>query len=159
LRSIKDGFIRDAKARKSISEHSLREDIKELIETISNLDEESLISFDLKLNASTLNDKLKKGASPVLKRNIRNDVIDYFVTIREELRLLEQRDQAAVKMLLNQVNTYFWAMHSQYPDNKDAIFTYIAQWISAKSGKSIDASRIITSFFVQNCEIFDAGAK
>lgn len=158
LRSIKDGFIRDAKARKSISEHSLREEIKELIETISNLDESKSI-FDLKFNASTLNDKLKKGASPVLKRNIRNDVVEYFVTIREELRLLEQRDQAAVKMLLNQVNTYFWAMQSKYPDNKDAIFNYIAQWISTKSGKSIDASRIITSFFVQNCEVFDVSTK
>ncbi|MFG9550054.1 ABC-three component system protein, partial [Pseudomonas aeruginosa] len=116
-------------------------------------------SFDLQLNASTLSEKLKKGASPVLRRNIRNDVVDYFVTIQDELRLLEQRDQAAVKMLLNQVNTYFWAMHSEHPDNKDAIFNYIAQWISAKSGKSIDASRIITSFFVQNCEVFDASSK
>ncbi|WP_273666011.1 ABC-three component system protein, partial [Pseudomonas aeruginosa] len=159
LRAIKDGFIRDVNARKSISEHSLREEIKELIEKISNLDEESLTSFDLQLNASTLSEKLKKGASPVLRRNIRNDVVDYFVTIQDELRLLEQRDQAAVKMLLNQVNTYFWAMHSEHPDNKDAIFNYIAQWISAKSGKSIDASRIITSFFVQNCEVFDASSK
>ncbi|MEG6992726.1 ABC-three component system protein, partial [Pseudomonas aeruginosa] len=105
LRAIKDGFIRDVNARKSISEHSLREEIKELIEKISNLDEESLTSFDLQLNASTLSEKLKKGASPVLRRNIRNDVVDYFVTIQDELRLLEQRDQAAVKMLLNQVNT------------------------------------------------------
>lgn len=159
LRAIKDGFIRDSVARKSISEHSLREEIKELIEKISTLDDESLISFDLKLNASTLNEKLKKGASPVLRRNIRNDVVDYFVTIRDELRLLEQRDQAAVKMLLNQVNTYFWAMHGEHSESKDLIFNYIAQWISAKSGKSIDASRIITSFFVQNCEVFDASAE
>jgi hypothetical protein len=159
LRSIKDGFIRDANARKTISQHSLREEIKELIEKISNLDDEVLISPDLQFNASRLNDKLKEGASPVLKRNIRNDVVDYFVTIRDELRLLEQRDQAAVKMLLNQVNTYFWAMHSENPGSKDAVFNYIAQWISARSGKSIEASRIITSFFVQNCEVFDASAK
>ncbi len=159
LRSIKDGFIRDARARKSISEHSLREEIKELIDKISNLDNVGLNGFNLQLNASTLNEKLKKGASHVLKRNIRNDVVDYFLTIQDELRLLEQRDQAAVKMLLNQVNTYFWAMHGQHPDSKDVIFNYIAQWISSKSGRSIEASRIITSFFVQNCEVFDAGAK
>ena len=159
LRTIKDGFIQDANARKSISEHGLREEIKELIDSISNLDDKDLIIFDLQLSASTLNEKLKKGASSVLKRNIRNDVVDYFVTIQDELRLLEQRDQAAVKMLLNQINTYFWAMHSKHPDNKDAIFNYIARWISTKSGKSIDASRIITSFFVQNCEVFDASAK
>lgn len=64
LRAIKDGFIRDVNARKSISEHSLREEIKELIEKISNLDEESLTSFDLQLNASTLSEKLKKERAP-----------------------------------------------------------------------------------------------
>jgi hypothetical protein len=159
LRAIKDAYIRDAEARKSISEHSLRHEIKELIEAFADLDDESLVAFDLELNAYTLNEKLKKGASNVLKRNIRNDVVGYFVAIREELRLLEQRDQAAVKMLLNQINTYFWAMHKEYPGNKDVIFNYIAQWISAKSGKSLDVSKIITSFFVQNCEVFDASAK
>lgn len=158
LREIKDGFIRDTEARKSISEHSLRIEIKELIESFADLEDESLVSFDLELNAYTLNEKLKKGATNVLKRNIRNDVVGYFVTIRDELRLLEQRDQAAVKMLLNQVNTYFWAMHREHPDNKDVIFNYIAQWISAKSGKSLDVSKIITSFFVQNCEVFDVSA-
>ena len=123
-------------ARKSISEHSLREEIKELIEKISNLDDESLTSFGSTAQCFYLR-KVEKGASPVPRRNIRNDVVDYFVTIQDELRLLEQRDQAAVKMLLNQVNTYFWAMHSEHPDNKDAVFNYIAQWISAKSGKSM----------------------
>jgi len=159
LRAIKDGFIRDASAMESISEHSLREEIKELIEKISSLDHEGIISFDSHLNAFALDEKLKGGASPILKRNIRNDVVDYFVTIRDELRLLEQRDQSSVKILLNQVNTYFWAMHGKYPGSKDAVFNYIAQWISVKSGKPIEASRIVTSFFVQNCEVFDVGAK
>tara|TARA_R100000935_G_C2814074_1_gene156431 strand:+ start:197 stop:1003 length:807 start_codon:yes stop_codon:yes gene_type:complete len=159
LRSIKDTFIRDAEARKSISEHALRHEIKELIEAFADLDDESLVNFDVELNVYTLKEKLKKGASNVLKRNIRNDVVGYYVTIREELRLLEQRDQAVVKMLLNQINTYFWAMQREYPDNKDVIFNYIAQWISAKSGKSLDVSKIITSFFVQNCEVFDASAQ
>lgn len=159
LREIKDGFIRDANSRKSISEHSLRIEIKELIESFVDLDDESLVAFDLELNAHTLTDKLKKGASNTLKRNIRHDVVTYFVTIRDELRLLEQRDQAAVNMLLNQVNTYFWAMHREHPNKKDVIFNYIAQWISTKSGKSLDVSKIITSFFVQNCEVFDVRAK
>jgi hypothetical protein len=112
-------------------------------------------TFDLELDAKTLNDKLRTGASNFLKRNIRNDVVDYFVSIREEMRLLEQRDQASVKMLQNQVNTYFWEMHRQNPENKDVVFQYIAQWISTRTGKSIDSSRILTSFFVQNCEVFD----
>jgi hypothetical protein len=155
IRAIKDGYIRDANARKAISEHTLREEVKEILELITSMQTDGTQTFDLELDAKTLNDKLKTGASNFLKRNIRNDVVDYFVSIRDEMRLLEQRDQASVKMLQNQVNTYFWEMHRQNPENKDVVFQYIAQWISTRTGKSIDSSRILTSFFVQNCEVFD----
>ncbi|OYT80880.1 MAG: HNH endonuclease [Pseudomonas sp. PGPPP2] len=155
IRAIKDGYIRDANARKAISEHTLREEVKEILELITSMKTDGAQTFDLELDAKTLNDKLRTGASNFLKRNIRNDVVDYFVSIREEMRLLEQRDQASVKMLQNQVNTYFWEMHRQNPENKDVVFQYIAQWISTRTGKSIDSSRILTSFFVQNCEVFD----
>lgn len=155
IRAIKDGYIRDANARKAISEHTLREEVKEILELITSMQTDGAQTFDLELDAKTLNDKLRTGASNFLKRNIRNDVVDYFVSIREEMRLLEQRDQASVKMLQNQVNTYFWEMHRQNPENKDVVFQYIAQWISTRTGKSIDSSRILTSFFVQNCEVFD----
>ncbi|SEG48754.1 ABC-three component system protein [Billgrantia desiderata] len=156
IRAIKDRFIRDANARKAIAEHTLRDEVKEILELITSMHIDGAGTFGLEFDAKTLSDKLKTGASTFLKRNIRNDVVDYFVSIRDEMRLLEKRDQASVKMLQNQVNTYFWEMHRQNPDNKDLVYQYIAQWISAKTGKSIDASRILTSFFVQNCEVFDA---
>lgn len=159
IRAIKDGYIRDANARKAISEHTLREEVKEILELITSMQADGAQTFDLELDAKTLNDKLRTGASNFLKRNIRNDVVDYFVSIREEMRLLEQRDQASVKMLQNQVNTDFWEMHRQNPENKDVVFQYIAQWISTRTGKSIDSSRILTSFFVQNCEVFDVSSQ
>jgi len=156
VRAIKDRFIRDANARESIAEHALREEVKEILELITSMEADGGEAFDLELDANTLKKKLKAGASNVLKRNIRNDVVEYFVSIRDEMRLLEKRDQASVKMLQNQVNTYFWEMYRQNSDNKDAVFSYIAQWISVRTGKSMEASRILTSFFVQNCEVFDA---
>lgn len=69
--------------------------------------------------------------------------------------MLEQNDQVAVRMLQNQINTYYLAMQQQCPDNKDAIFNFVAQWISARSGRSLLAAKAVTSFFVQNCEVFD----
>lgn len=157
IRAIKDGFIRDAAARKAISEHTLKEEVKEILEIITSLqiDVTDTLGLELELDAKKLSDKLKTGASNFLKRNIRNDVIDYFVAIREEMRLLEMRDQSAVKILQNQVNSYYWEMRKLNPDNKDLVFKYITEWMSTRTGKSIDASRVLTSFFVQNCEVFD----
>ncbi|MEW4948264.1 ABC-three component system protein [Pseudomonas asiatica] len=157
IRSIKDGFIRDAAARKAIAEHTLKEEVKEILEVINSLQTDGIdtLNLELELDAKKLSDKLKTGASNFLKRNIRNDVVDFFVSIREEMRLLEMRDQATVKILQNQVNSYFWEMHRLNPENKDLVFKYISEWMSTRTGKSIDASRILTSFFVQNCEVFD----
>lgn len=157
IRAIKDGFIRDATARKAIAEHTLKEEVKEILEVITSLqiDDTDTLGLELELDAKKLSDKLKTGASNFLKRNIRNDVVDYFVSIREEMRLLEMRDQSTVKILQNQVNSYFWEMHKINPENKDLVFKYIAEWMSTRTGKSIDASRVLTSFFVQNCEVFD----
>ncbi|MGR6653199.1 ABC-three component system protein [Pseudomonas entomophila] len=160
IRAIKDGFIRDAAARKAISEHTLKEEVKEILEVITSLqpDDIDTSGLELEFDAKKLSDKLKTGASIFLKRNIRNDVVDYFVSIREEMRILEMRDQATVKILQNQVNSYYWEMHRLNPENKDLVFKYISEWISTRTGKSIDASRVLTSFFVQNCEVFDVSA-
>jgi len=157
IRAIKDGFIRDAAARKAIAEHTLKEEVKGILEVITSLqpDDIDTLGLELEIDAKKLSDKLKTGASNFLKRNIRNDVVDYFVSIREEMRLLEMRDQATVRILQNQVNSYFWEMHKLNPENKDLVFKYIAEWMSTRTGKSIDASKILTSFFVQNCEVFD----
>jgi hypothetical protein len=50
-------------------------------------------------------------------------------------------------------------MQRQHPDNKDAVFNFVAQWISSRTGRSLLAARVLTSFFVQNCEVFDAGTE
>ena len=78
--------------------------------------------------------------------------------IRDHIRALEQNDQLAIRMLQSQVNIYYLAMQREHPDNKDAVFNFVAQWISTRTQRSLLAAKVLTSFFVQNCEVFDVGA-
>ncbi|WP_029050164.1 ABC-three component system protein [Cupriavidus sp. amp6] len=154
LKEIKHGFLSDAKARQNISRFALEKEVYEILDLISAHDpaddSDTTLSFDL----TTVEQKLKTGMSPLQKREIKANAVDYYIRIRDHLKQLEQQDQFAVLLLQRQVNTYYIAMQQDQPENKDLVFNYVAQWISEKTNKSLLASKILASFFVQNCEIF-----
>lgn len=99
---------------------------------------------------------MKNDISPLAKREIRQNVRDFFVSIREVIARIERRDQFSVRMLQNQINTYYLEMKKLNPENNDFVFYQIAHWIERKTGKQRNACIVLTSFFVQNCEVFDA---
>jgi transposase len=134
--------------------HALRKERRLFKEARSHITKAGTIIYrSSQTDCASLDEKLKTGMSPLQKREIRSNAIDFFVPIRNKIRLIEQRDQAAIRILQNQINSYYLAMSKQNPNNKDLIFNHIAQWISLKTGKSIMASKVLTSFFVQNCEV------
>lgn len=158
LYNIKNGYLSETKAKQTASQYALQDEVCEILDLIVLGDDNFANFSETKLDVSSLNEKLKTDMSPLQKREIRSNVIDYFVPIRNHIRFLEQLDQAAIRILQNQVNTYYLIMEKQNPKNKDLVFNYVSQWISLKSGKSLIASKILTSFFIQNCEVFDASS-
>lgn len=159
LREIKDGYLSAAKAMQTYSQHTIQAEVYEILDTIAAFDPDEtelrITTFDI----STVDKKLSTGMSPLQKREIKENAISFYVRIREHIRKLEQQDQVSVKILQNQINSYYLAMNKQNPENKDLVFNYVAQWISAKTSKPILAAKILTSFFVQNCEVFDVNTK
>lgn len=155
LLNIKQGCMSAAEARQTATQHALQEEVKEILEIISrgNTDGDDLSATNL--DVSPLNNKLKEGISPLQKRDIRRDVIDFYASIKNQIKLIEKRDQSAIRILQNQINSYYLIMATKNPGNKDFVFNQVAEWISQRTGKPILASKILTSFFVQNCEVFD----
>lgn len=157
LRKIKDRYLSEANAKLTVSQHTLQESVYEILDAIAafNFDETALspTNFDV----AKVDKKLKTGMSPLQKSEIKSNAISFYVRIRDHIRKLEQQDQASIRILQNQINSYYLAMHKQNPENKDLVFNYVAQWISARTNKPILAAKILTSFFVQNCEVFDVG--
>lgn len=159
LQEIKTGFLNDAQAKLTISKYTLQEEVYEILDTITTYDQNddglSALNFDI----STIDEKLKTGMSPLQKREIKINAVEYYIRIRDHVKRLELDDQYAVRILQSQIKTYYLAMQQKHPNNKDLVFNYVAKWISAKTNKSILASKILTSFFVQNCEVFDVSTE
>jgi len=157
LKAIKDGFLADAKARETEAEHTIQEKIYVILDGITALSSDELDIPPPRFDASSIDKKLRTGISPLQKHEIKANAITFYVRIRDHIRALEQNDQIAIRILQNQVNNYYLEMQREHPDNKDAVFNFVAQWISARTQKSLLAAKVLTSFFVQNCEVFDVG--
>jgi len=159
LRKIKDGYLSETKAKHTVSQYTIQEEVYEILDAIVAFDFDETLLSSTKLDVSTVDKKLKTGMSPLQKHEIKFNAISFYVRIRDHIRTLEQQDQASVRILQNQINSYYLAMNKQNPENKDLVFNYVAQWISAKTNKPILAAKVLTSFFVQNCEVFDVGTE
>lgn len=159
LRKIKDGYLSNTKAKLTASQHIIQEEVFEILDAITSYEFDETALSPTKFDISTVDKKLKTGISPLQKSEIKINAINFYVRIRDHIRELERQDQAAIKILLNQINSYYLAMNKQNPENKDLVFNYVAQWISDKSQKPILPAKVLASFFVQNCEVFDVGAE
>jgi hypothetical protein len=159
LRAIKDQFLAEAKARASVAEHTIQEQIYEILDRITALSSDELDMPAPRFDASTIDRKLRTGMSPLQKHEIKTSAVTFYIRIRDHIRALEQNDQLAVRILQNQVNTYYLTMQREHPGNKDAVFNFVAQWISTRTQRSLLAAKVLTSFFVQNCEVFDVGSE
>ncbi|WP_218017545.1 ABC-three component system protein [Polaromonas jejuensis] len=159
LRRIKDVFLADARARVTAAQYTIQEEVYTILDSIVALDDDLPEIPPARFDISTVEKKLRTGMSPLQKHEIKVNAVSFYVRIRDHIRVLEQNDQLAIRILQNQINTYYLEMQKQHPDNKDAVFNFVAQWISARTGRSMLAAKVLTSFFVQNCEVFDAGAE
>lgn len=159
LREIKDGYLSEARAKLTASQHTIQEEVYGILDAIAAFDTDETVVSPINFDISTVDRKLKTGMSPLQKHEIKVNAVSFYVRIRDHIRMLEQQDQASVRILQNQINSYYLAMNKQNPDNKDLVFNFVAQWISAKTNKPILAAKVLTSFFVQNCEVFDVGTE
>lgn len=158
LMNIKSRFLSEAEAKVEAAGHIIQEQVYEILNVIALLDPDEDVSLNpTSFDISTVDKKLKTGMSPLQKREIKLNAAIYYVSIRDHMRKLEQQDQASVKILQNQINTYYLTMNQKNPNNKDLVFNYVAKWISDKTNKPLLAAKVLTSFFVQNCEVFDVG--
>lgn len=159
LREIKDGYLVDAIAKQTVSQHTIQEEVYGILDAIGAFDFEETNLLPTNFDISTVDKKLKTGMSPLQKHEIKTNAINFYVRIRDHIRKLEQQDQASVRILQNQINSYYLAMNKLNPENKDLVFNYVAFWISEKTNKPLLAAKVLTSFFVQNCEVFDVSSQ
>ncbi len=133
--------------------YTIENEIGQIIDAIyddPDLDNDINIDF----NPIEIDEKLNSTISRPTKIKIKGNVREYFFFIRKKLSELDSVNPDLSELISLQVKTYYIKQKSM-GNGQQVIFENIVSWVHAKTKpETNDAAEIITSFFIQNCEIF-----
>lgn len=153
LAKKKQECIRWSKQQEIQSMYQIEGDIKHVIDRLYELNvSEPLVN--LEFDPKRLETKLDKTISTLSRRKIQNNVVDYFQYIKSVLIEVDRENPNATELICAQVKTYYIKQKSLGFDQQE-IYVNIVDWINVKvRPRTIDSAEIVTSFFIQNCEVF-----
>lgn len=152
LLDIKRNLSNNLKAKKLISIESLEEDIAKAIEKLVHLNEVELDKAGhLEYNALNVADKVKEDI--VLRMDIEDRVIRYFNFIKQVFKNL---DSSGTKfdLICVSVKKIYLKLKLENLSQSD-IFEKLTDWFESKTQESRTVCEIMTSFFVQNCDVYE----
>ena len=155
LAAVKQKLIDRAAQRALNNEYPLEADINRIISRLHETKFNEDGTPDLEFEPKSLESKFGDSLPVPTQRKIRHNVTDYYQYIKNEFRELEFQVPAASEVIYAQVRAYYLKQKSLgLPQS--AIFGNVIDWIRlTTSPDTPEASEIVASFFVQNCEVFD----
>lgn len=150
--ALKQSITERTRQSKLMDEYVIENEISKIIDALEHVSDEDI---ELSLDPKELNSKIDDTMSPLTKNRIKENVSNYFSFVRRKLQLVEAESPTSSTMISLQVKT-FYLLQKKHTQNQQEIFRNIVKWIRHRSGsESNEASEIIASFFIQNCEIFE----
>lgn len=152
LRRKKDRLMARDSIRNVIGDYPLEDDISDILTKLLLLDDSGIEPIELSVTALKVKAKVEDEYA-LLRRNIEENVTKYYAVVQKMLKELgtDRFDNIAIQI------KSFYKKCGSLSNDKEVIFDQIVEWVKLKSGNDNRiASEIVVSFFVQNCEVFDA---
>ncbi|WP_026480212.1 ABC-three component system protein [Ahrensia sp. 13_GOM-1096m] len=154
LVAIKKKAIERSSQEELWKTNPIKESILEIVSAIY-ADADEGIEAEITFNSMKVDEKLNDTISKPTRRKIKNNVTAYYTFIREKLVLLDKAGDCTSEIISNQIKG-FYLIQKGNGVGQQAAFDNIVKWLNAKTkAESNDAAEIITSFFIQNCEVFE----
>lgn len=151
LYKIKESLILKSKIISSYSLFNIEDEIRVVLHKL-NLDNGELAK--LEYSALKVEQKADNSLPLLLKRQIKNDVTEYFLFIQNIFAEIDKDTPDKFNTLAMQIKSFYFKC-KQSTKNQEEIYQNIVEWIHNKTGRySLRACEIITSFFIQDCEVF-----
>lgn len=155
LLNVKQELIRTRKTREKTTSVNLEEDINSILKALCNM---AITDEITKLRMIPLEVKRKIFDYNIdLKKKINDDVQDYYY-IKKLFSSLDEKG-SIFNIIANEVKLCYQKL-STIEDNQNVIYFTMVDWILEQSNHDKKTYRMagekIVSFFVQDCEIFDA---
>ncbi|WP_217532506.1 ABC-three component system protein [Vibrio metschnikovii] len=150
--SIKKELQRLSDLRKSWFDNSIDDEINKVIASLTSFSGDA--TEELSLDAITVESKSDETLNGLVKLKIKNNVRYFYTDIKSKFSELDKAEPYTSDTIYSQVKTYYLKLKKQNLDQTQ-IFSALADWIkNVTNCENTEASEIIVSFFVQNCEVY-----
>jgi len=145
---LEENEIKDAYAL-----FNIESDIFSVLETLSSVAiNEDLVP--LSLTSLKIDEKANETLPYILKRTIKNNVVDYFEFIRQCFSNIDKATPYKFSTIAAQIRS-FYSKCMQINDNQEIVYYALVNWLDEKTNHlSRQACEILIAFFVQDCEVF-----
>ncbi|HZG20429.1 MAG TPA: ABC-three component system protein [Herbaspirillum sp.] len=151
--AIKKALIKKAELQELIPQYQIEADIKMLI--VKLYDDSAFEEIQLALDPKEVDKKLSGQISNLTKQKIKHYVSTYFALIKKEFAAMDALNPESANLIASQVRS-FYLRQKKANLSQQEIFQNLVSWVSAKTQPAtVEASEILISFFVQNCEVFE----
>lgn len=125
--------------------------ISEIILRLSKMPEN--YTSQLAYNPITIDKKIETKYT-MLKKDIKNNVVNYYSYIKEQFKELSQSDASLFERLAKEIKYRSDNLINE-GNSQEVVFNKLVDWLKEKATTTQEtACRAIIAFFVQNCEVF-----
>lgn len=156
LVALKKTLLRQTKDKSLWGDTKIENDIKEIIRILAteeiDLSKEDILKYDPKKIDKKVNDTI----TILTKRKIHRNVQDYFQIVKSKFIELDKITPLTTETISAQIKTHYLLLCKEHKEvNQKIIFDALVSWLSKRTKQDNDeASEIIISYFIQNCEVF-----
>jgi len=157
LVAIKKKLINQNKEKEIWNNTTLEDEIFDIIDLLSeqdfDFDTDDILNYDPK----TIDKKTDDSITFLTKRAIHRNVQDYYSLINKRFAELDKIAPLTTETISSQIRTHYLSLCKQEKDrSQKEIFDGMVNWLSKRTNQpSNEASEIVVSYFIQNCEIFE----
>lgn len=153
LKAKKKALIRRAEQQEIQAGYQIENDIQRVIKGLYT--DNTLAALDLEYDPKSLTVKFDNSMPIPTQQKIKHNVTDYYQYIKTKFLEIERDNPNASELIYSQVKTYY-LKQKNLGLTQPEIFSNIVYWFNNKTKpQTIEAAEIVTSFFIQNCEVFE----
>lgn len=142
------------KAKTAIAELDIEPELDKVIDGLKNIEASEIVRLNYRPVSID-----KKVSEVLLCEKIVSDVTQYHSYIKQKLQQLDEVKSGCSELIADEIKLCFKKeKFSQLFLSQEEIYDAIVEWLISKTNGKRIACEIVVSFFVQECEVFDASA-
>ena len=152
LLNIKKRILQEKDIKDTFYDYKIEDDIKQVLHQLINNDDTDNIELDY--DPKIIDDKINNTMTSITKRKIKSNVSEYFHILKLELQNLDAVTPNKATKIATQIKSFYLEV-SEKSNNQEDVYYGLVEWLHSKTKINKEASSVVISYFVQNCEVFD----